>query len=103
MHRNFFDAAAQKQTDYCARGGRWRRQRKLHELAKLFVNHVRDLTAGRKKVLMIFDSSHSHISLLSLTFLRESNTVAYAFPAHMSGKTQSLDVTLLGRFELKLN
>lgn len=71
--------------------------------ARLFVESVRDLTAGGRKVLLIFDAYRSHMSLDVLQLFNDNGVVVYALPAHTSGKTQPLDVVAFAVFKNALN
>eukprot|EP00171_Calliarthron_tuberculosum_P002526 IDg2526t1 len=71
--------------------------------AKLFVAHVKDLTAGGRKVLLTYDAYRSHMTLRALELFEKNNVQVYALPAHTSGKTQPCDVVLFGVFKRRLN
>eukprot|EP00171_Calliarthron_tuberculosum_P006015 IDg6015t1 len=71
--------------------------------AKVFVESVRDLTAGGCKVLLIYDAYRSHMSLNVLNLFRQNGIVVYALQAHTSGKTQPLDVVVFSAFKNALN
>lgn len=71
--------------------------------AKEFVSHVRDLTAGGRKILLIYDAYRSHMTLAVLELFRDNNIEVLALPAHTSGKTQPCDVVLFSAFKARLN
>lgn len=71
--------------------------------AQHFVAHIAPLTNGGRKVLLIYDAYRAHMTLRVLEFFDKNNVVAYALPAHTSGKTQPCDVVLFGVFKKKLN
>lgn len=73
------------------------------EWARIFVHSVRDLTANGRKVLLIYDAYRSHLSLQVLQLFRDNGVIAYALPAHTSGKTQPLDVICFSVFKNALN
>ena len=75
----------------------------FYEWAKLFVNHVKDLTFGGRKVLLTYDGYRSHMSLRTLELFSSNNIEVYALPAHSSGKTQPLDVVLFSCYKSNLN
>ena len=64
---------------------------------------MRDPTRGGRKVLLILDGYRSHMSLAALETLDFNNVIVYALPAHTSGKTQPLDVTIFSPFKSVLN
>lgn len=71
--------------------------------ARHFVDSVRDLTAGGRKVLLIYDGYRSHMSLAVLEFFKTIGDIVYALPAHTSGKTQPLDLVSFALFKTKLD
>lgn len=50
--------------------------------AKRFVEEVRGLTAGGRKILLSYDGYRAHLSLPVLELFHVNNIVAYALPAH---------------------
>ena len=71
--------------------------------ARLFVEHVRDLTYGGRKILLIYNGCRSHMSLAVLEYLRSNEVEVYALPAHTSEFTQTCDSLLFSKFKGKLN
>ena len=68
-----------------------------------FVKHVADLTSNNRKVLLILDGYRCHMSVRTLEMLNAHGVIVYALPAHTSGKTQPLDVTVFSSFKNALN
>lgn len=62
--------------------------------AEEFVNEVKDLTDGSRKVLLLYDGYRSHMSLKALSIFEKAGIIACAIPAHTSGTTKPLDVGL---------
>jgi hypothetical protein len=73
------------------------------EFAKWFVEQVRDLTAGCRKVLLLCDGYRCHMSIQALDTFASGRVIAYALPAHTSSITQPLDVAVFGPFKSYLN
>ena len=71
--------------------------------AHTFVEEVSDLTAGGRKVLLIYDGYRSHMSVSVLEVLRDGGVEVYVLPAHTSGATQPLDVSLFSPLKDVLN
>eukprot|EP00171_Calliarthron_tuberculosum_P022368 IDg22368t1 len=71
--------------------------------ARKFVEHISDLTAAGRKVLLVLDAYPAHMTMRVLEFFEKNNVVIYALPAHTSGNTQPCDVVLFGAFKRKLN
>lgn len=71
--------------------------------ARAFIVSVQDLTANDRKVLLTSDCYRSHMSLAVLELLHANGNVAYALPAHTSGKTQPCDCVLFGAYKEHLN
>lgn len=71
--------------------------------AEGFVKEVSDLTKDGRKVLLIFDGYRSHMSVSVLEVLREGGVEVYILPAHTSGATQPLDVSLFSPLGATLN
>ena len=67
--------------------------------AEIFVRDVSDLSKHGRKLLLLYDGYRSQMSLKVLRILREGNVIAYCLPAHTSGKTQPLDLTVFGAFQ----
>ena len=67
--------------------------------AEIFVKDVSDLTKHGRRLLLLYDGYRSHMSLKVLRILRQGNVIAYCLPAHTSGKTQPLDLTVFGAFK----
>lgn len=72
------------------------------EWASKFVEHVRPLTCGGRKVLLTYDGYRAHMSLPVLTKFLDGGVIAYALPSHTSGKTQPLDLVAFSRFKAAL-
>ena len=66
--------------------------------ATQFAMHVADLTTNNRKVLLILDGYRSHMSVQTLHLYNAHRVILYALPAHTSGKTQPLDVTVFSPF-----
>lgn len=64
---------------------------------------MKDLTAGDRKVLLVFDGYRSHLGFQVLETLDQGNVIALALPAHTSGVTQPLDVGVFPKFKARLN
>lgn len=73
------------------------------QFAKSFTNHVKDLTASGRHVLLTYDACRSHMTLGALEHLKQNNVVVYALPAHSSGKTEPLGTGVFGTFKRELN
>ena len=71
--------------------------------AKRFAEHVKDLTAGGRKVLLTLDVYRSHMGVKSMCHFEERGVLCYAIPSHTSGKTQPAGVCLFGSFKQQLN
>eukprot|EP00171_Calliarthron_tuberculosum_P006070 IDg6070t1 len=67
-----------------------------------FVAFIAPLTAGGRKVLLLYDGYRAHMTLRVLELFDRHNIVAYALPAHTSGKTQPCDVVLFASYKAKL-
>ena len=70
--------------------GRW---------AEIFVKDVSDLPKHGRKLLLLYDSYRSHMSLKVLIILREGNVIAYCLLAHTRSKTHPLDLTVFVAFK----
>eukprot|EP00171_Calliarthron_tuberculosum_P021386 IDg21386t1 len=70
---------------------------------RAFVDRVKHLTANGRKVLLVYDGYRAHMTLRCLNILKDGNLEAYAIPAHTSGTTQPLDVTVFGPFKKAIN
>ena len=66
---------------------------------RLFAEDCRDLTAGGRKVLLILDGYRGHMTYPVLRLFDASGIIVYALPAHTSGSTQPLDVSVFGPFK----
>ena len=51
-----------------------------------------------RKVLLVLDGYRSHMTYQALRILRNGGVIVYALPAHTSGYTQPLDVSVFGTF-----
>lgn len=71
--------------------------------AEYFVRTVRHLTNGNRKVLLIYDACRAHMTLHALSILRKGNIEVYALPAHTSGFTQPLDISVFSPFKTAVN
>ena len=67
--------------------------------AEIFVKDVSDRTRHGRKILLLYNGYRSHMSLKVLRILREGNVIAYCLPAHTSGKTQPLHLTVFAAFK----
>eukprot|EP00171_Calliarthron_tuberculosum_P001809 IDg1809t1 len=56
-----------------------------------------------RKVLLLYDGYRSHMSLKALQILQRGNVETYALPAHTSGTTQPLDVSIFSPFKHYIN
>ena len=54
-------------------------------------------------MLLVLDGYRSHMAVGPLELLDAHINIVYALPAHKSGKTQPLDVTVLSAFKAALN
>lgn len=61
-----------------------------HELVRIIFDH----NAGGRKVLLLYDSYRSHMSLSVLELFGQCDVVVQVLPEQKSGKTQSLDVVV---------
>jgi len=77
-------------------------KRNFLEWARAFVTDVAHLTRDGRKVLLIYDGYRSHMSPAVLRLFRKRNIVAYCLPAHTTGVTQPLDLTVFGSFKTHL-
>lgn len=68
----------------------------------LLIESTADLRKNGRHVLLVYDAYRSHLSFAVLELFQQNNIVAYALPAHTSGKTQRLDVVLFGLFKPEL-
>lgn len=62
-----------------------------------FAKHVRP--SPEKKVLLLLDNHHSHMSLDIINFARDSGIIMLSFPPHTSHKLQPLDRAVYGPFK----
>ena len=67
--------------------------------ARIFVEIVKHLTAGGRKLMLIYDSYRAQLSIAVLELFKSNNIVVLALPAHTSGKLQPCDLVVFG--ELK--
>ena len=65
----------------------------------MFVLDVKDLTANGRKVLLILDGYRCHMIYKVLKLLESNGVIVFALPAHTSGSTQPLDVSIFGPFK----
>lgn len=70
---------------------------------KNFVQRISYLTANGRRVLHVYDGHRSHMILRCLKTLKEGSVEAYAIPAHTSGTTQPLDISVFGPFKKAIN
>lgn len=75
----------------------------FREWAKKFVESTSDLTANERKVLLLLGGYHTYMSLDVLELLCRHGVIAYAIPAHTSGRTQPCDLVPLGYFTKQRN
>jgi hypothetical protein len=68
-----------------------------------FVLEVCDLAENGRKCLLMYDGYRSHLCFKALSILRDGGVIAHALPAHTSGKTKPLDVSIFSPFKAKLN
>jgi tRNA splicing ligase len=68
-----------------------------------FIAEVCDLTKNGRKVLLTYDGYRSHLCFKALSILRDGGVISYELPAHTSGKTQPLDVSIFSAFKSNLN
>ena len=68
-----------------------------------FVQNVSDLTANDRYVLLTYDGYAVQLLLRVIDMFRANRIVAYALPAHTSGKLQPLDVVAFSVFRRELN
>jgi DDE superfamily endonuclease len=73
------------------------------EFAKCFVEQVRDLTAGCRKVLLLCDDYRCHLNIQALDTFACGRVITYALPAHTSGTMQPFDVAVFRPFKLCIN
>ena len=66
---------------------------------KLFAEDCRDLTARGRKVLLILDGYREHMTYPVLHLFDASGIIVYALPAHTSGSTQPLYVSVFDPFK----
>ena len=66
---------------------------------KYFIDDVDHLTKDGRKVFLIYDGYRSHMSLAVLELMAQNGIIADALPAHTSGTTQPLDVSIFGPFK----
>ena len=64
---------------------------------------MKDLTAGSRKLLLLYDAYRSHMSFEALSMLDRGGIFTYAIPSHTSGATQPLDVGTFGRSKQRVN
>jgi hypothetical protein len=67
------------------------------------VDQVRDLTAGGRKVLLLYDGYRGDMDIQTPDTFASGVVIAYTLPAHTSGTTQPLDVAVFGPFKSYLN
>lgn len=70
--------------------------------AKLFVQHMQDLRVDGHKILLVYVAYRAHTTLRFLKLFQENGIIAYALPAHTSGKTQAFDVVSFGQNKKRL-
>jgi DDE superfamily endonuclease len=73
------------------------------EFAKWFVEQVHDLTAGCRKVILLYNDYRCHMNIQALDTFASGRVIAYALPAHTSGTTQPFYVAVFRPFKLCLN
>ena len=73
----------------------------ISEWAKEFVKD-NEYKLSQGKILLLMDGYRSHMRYKTLSFLHSANVIAYALPAHTSGVTQPLDVSVFGVSKSKL-
>lgn len=64
----------------------------LKEWASAVILHVKDLALNGCKVLLIYDTYGSYVSLEVLQLFDGNGIVVYALPSHISGTTQTSDM-----------
>lgn len=68
-----------------------------------FVDHIAYLTTNARKVLLLYDGYRSNMPFKALRILSAGNVEADALPAHTSGTTQPLDVSVFSPFKCYIN
>lgn len=59
-----------------------------------FIFRVQHLTSDGSKAFLVFDACRAHLSILCLSILCNGGVEANAIPAHTSGTTQTLELSL---------
>lgn len=72
---------------------------RLFTWAEAFVEHVRDSTAGSRKLLFIFEEYWSRMSIHILHLLSRNRFIECAIREHTSRMTQLCDVRMFGAFK----
>lgn len=65
------------------------------EWATLFVQYRRDLSAGGRKILLLYDVNRAQIRLRVLKLFKANRIIEHAIPAHTSRKIQAFDEVCL--------
>ena len=71
--------------------------------SKNFVESVRNLLVGGRKILLVYDGYRAHMSLRVLKYFSLNGVIAYAIPSNTSGRTQPCDLVLFSSFKGELN
>lgn len=69
----------------------------------LFVEHIKDLTTGQRKVLLVYDGYRSRMSFRFLKLLHESGVVVFALLVYTSENSQPYNVVLYDIYKRALN
>lgn len=71
----------------------------FYNWAAVFAEDMKGLTDNGRKVLLILDGYRCHMAYPILKLLETHGIIVYALPAHTSGSTQPLDVSVFGPFK----
>lgn len=72
-------------------------RRNFYRWSEHFAKEARDLAAGGRKMLLLYDGYRSHLGFDALHSLGSHGIIAHALPAHASGDAQPLAVALRKR------
>lgn len=74
----------------------------FYKWATLFVTHISDLTAGRRKVILTYDAYRSHMMVPVFELFSNNNVLVYALESHDSRKTHASVFVLFSSYK-KMN
>lgn len=73
------------------------------QYSQLFVKDVEDLTAGGRKVLLVYDGCRSHLGYKVPETLDRGSAIALALPVHTGGVTLPLEDSVVPQLKSRLS